>query len=384
MFSYYDCDLLFLAAFTTLVSFWDYWLLALAIISKVINHLCTKRKLPPGPRPWPIIGNLNLIGSVPHESLHHFSQKYGGLMLLKLGSKPVLVASSPEMPVFLKDHLPKFSLCTISRMVMSGKYHSDEPKSNDSIVSFENLQRMLDEWFILGGVINIGDWIPWLNWLDLQGYIRRMKALDLLAGGTDTSATTVEWAFQELARNPKIIEKANQELDRTIGKGRWVEEEDLPQLPYLEAIIKETFRLHPLNTLLAPHYSIEDCNVAGYDIPKGTMVFVNTWSLGRNPKYWDRPEDFIPERFLENDIDIKGRNFTLLPFGSGRRRCPGYKLGIKLVGTTMANLLHGFNWKLVGGVKSEDISKEESYGLTTHPKKPISIIMEPRLPFHLY
>ncbi|XP_019262497.1 PREDICTED: cytochrome P450 71A1-like [Nicotiana attenuata] len=207
---------------------------------------------------------------------------------------------------------------------------------------------------------------------------------DLLTGGTDTSAVAVEWAFQELLRNPKVIEKANQELDRVNRKERWIEEEDFCRLPYIDAIIKETFRLHPLCALLPPHYSIEDCEVAGYDIPNGTTVFVNAWSLGRNPKYWDRAEEFIPERLLENDIDIKGQNFTLLPFGSGRRRCPGYSLGIKVVRTTIANLLHGFNWKLTGGMKAEDISMEEIYGLTTHPKKPTSIIMEPRLSIHLY
>nr|XP_016482051.1 PREDICTED: cytochrome P450 71A1-like [Nicotiana tabacum] len=114
------------------------------------------------------------------------------------------------------------------------------------------------------------------------------------------------------------------------------------------------------------------------------MVFVNTRSLGRNPKYWDNPEEFIPERFLENDIDIKGQNFTLLPFGSGRRKCPAFNLGIKIVRTTLANLLHGFNWKLAGDTKPENISMEKIYGLTTHPKKPISMIMEPRLSNHLY
>ncbi|KAF3642477.1 putative cytochrome 71A1-like [Capsicum annuum] len=454
-------------------------LLALAFLSKNFNH--SKNKLPPGPRPWLIIGNLNLIGSLPHESLPHLSQKYGNLRLLKFGSKPVLVASSPEMakeilqthdaifascptltagkyiiynnsdvswapysahwqqgrkiyqtelfnpkrldsfkyirveerrnlishlyflsgkPVFLKDHLPKFTLCTISRMVMSDKYYSDDEST--SMLSIEQLELMLDEFFILGGVITFGDWIPWLNWLDLQGYIKRMKALeiffteyltnvledhkanakedsipkdmvdgllqlandpnlvvklttnnlmgfilDLFAGGMETSARTVEWAFQELASKPKIIEKAKQELDR---KG------------------KETFRLHPLTTLLPPHCSLEDCNVAGI-----------------NSKNWDRPDKFIPERFLENDIVIiSGNNFTLFPFGSGRSQCPGYSLEIKLFRTTMANLLHGFNWKFAGGMKSEDISMEEIYGLTTHTKKPISIIMEPRLPLHLY
>ncbi|XP_060198633.1 trimethyltridecatetraene synthase-like isoform X1 [Lycium barbarum] len=492
------------------------WLLALVFLSKNFNQY-PKRKLPPGPRPWPIIGNLNLLGSLPHYSLHHLSQKYGDLMLLKFGSKPVLVASSPEMakeilkthdaifasrpalaagkytsfnysnmiwapygahlrqarkicqteifnpkrldsleyihveerrtlisrlfplsgkPILLQDHLPRFTLRTISRLVMSGKYCSD-----DSIVTLQTLQLMLDEWLFLGGVINLGDWVPWLSWFDLQGYIKRMKALgknmteyykyvledhkakrqteenyvptdmvdvllhladdpnlevklttdsmmgiihDLLAGGTDTSAAAIEWAFQELLRRPNIIDKAHQELDVAIGKERWVEEEDFSKLPYLEAIIKETFRLHPVAALLPPHYSLEDCNVAGYDIPKGTLVYVNAWSLGRNPKYWDRPEEFIPERFIENNVDIKGQNFTMLPFGSGRRKCPAYSLGIKVVRTTMANLLHGFNWKLPRDMNPEDISTEEIYGLSTHPNKPISMIMEPRLPLHLY
>lgn len=94
----------------------------------------------------------------------------------------------------------------------------------------------------------------------------------MLAGGTDTSATAIEWAFQELMRNPKMIEKAKEELDRRIGKGRWVEEEDLTQFPYIDAIIKETFKLHPLTSLLPPHYSTDDCNVVGYDIPKGTTM----------------------------------------------------------------------------------------------------------------
>ncbi|KAL0290014.1 UNVERIFIED_CONTAM: cytochrome [Sesamum calycinum] len=129
-------------------------------------------------------------------------------------------------------------------------------------------------------------------------------------------------------------------------------------------------RLHPIATLLAPHYAMEDCKVAGYDIAKGTAVLINTWSLGRDPNSWDSPFEFLPERFLDKDIDIMGSNFSILPFGSGRRRCPGYALGLKVIRTTLANLLHGFELKLVGGMKPEDVSVEEVYGLTTHPKEP--------------
>lgn len=207
----------------------------------------------------------------------------------------------------------------------------------------------------------------------------------MLAGGTDTSASTIEWAIHEILRHPRVAEKAKDELNKVIGKGRWVEEADLSQLPYINAIIKESFRLHPLSPLPPPHCAIEDCRVAGYDIPKGTAVLINTWSIGRDPSSWDAPEEFLPERFLgEEDIDVSGTNFALLPFGSGRRRCPGYRLGLRIVGTTLANLLHGFEMRLVEGMRPQDICVEELYGLTTRPKESVELIMEPTLSPHLY
>ncbi|KAH0746161.1 hypothetical protein KY285_007818 [Solanum tuberosum] len=136
--------------------------------------------------------------------------------------------------------------------------------------------------------------------------------------------------------------------------------------------------------MLAPHCAIEDCNVAGYDVEKGTTVLVNVWTIGRDPKYWDRAEEFLPERFLEKDIDMDGHNFSFLPFGSGRSRCPGYSLGLKVIRATLANMLHGFIWKLPQGMNTESISVEEHYGLTTHPKFPVPVILEPRLSSHLY
>lgn len=209
---------------------------------------------------------------------------------------------------------------------------------------------------------------------------------NLLLGGTDTSTTTIEWAMMELIRHPNLIEKATEELDRIIGRERWVKEDDYEKLPLMEAIIKETMRKHPLTTLLAPHYATEDCNVAGYHVFKGTTVLINVWSMGRNPKYWDSPQEFLPERFLGkyNNIDVMGQNLALIPFGSGRRRCPGYKLGMRIVRLILANLLHGFHWTLLPGMKVEDICMEEIYGLTTCPKTPLSFIVEPRLPVYLY
>ena len=184
---------------------------------------------------------------------------------------------------------------------------------------------------------------------------------DLIAGGKDTSATTVEWAMSELLKQPHLIRKATEEIDRVIGKDRLVEERDIPQLPYINAIMKETMRKHPVAALLAPHLALEDCNIAGYEIRKGTRIFINTWSIGRNLSIWDAPEEFCPERFLGKDIDVKGQNFELLPFGSGRRMCPGYSLGLKMISSSLANLLHGFNWKLPDNMKVEDLGMDEIY-----------------------
>ena len=207
---------------------------------------------------------------------------------------------------------------------------------------------------------------------------------DLIAGGTDTSATTVEWAMSELLKQPHLIKKATVELDKVIGRDRWVEERDIPQLPYINAIMKETTRKHPVAVLLAPHLALEDCNIAGYEIRKGTRIFINTWSIGRNPSIWDAPEEFCPERFLGKDIDVKGQNFELLPFGSGRRMCPGYSLGLKMINSSLANLLHGFNWKLPDNMKVEDLGMDEVYGLATPRKFPLIAVVEPRLPLNLY
>ncbi|KAH6763859.1 hypothetical protein C2S51_015108 [Perilla frutescens var. frutescens] len=225
-------------------------------------------------------------------------------------------------------------------------------------------------------------WTRCCSWLRIL--ISKLSSQDLLVAGTDTTATTVEWAIHRLMRYPRVIEKARAELDRVIGRNRWVEEEDLSELPYINAIMKETMRFHPITPLMPPHYAIDDCKVGGYDISKGTVVITNIFSFGRDPNTWDSPQEFLPERFIGKEIDIFGNNFSLLPFGSGRRMCVGYKLGDKMVGTALANWLHGFELKLVEGMRAQDICMDEVYGLSVHPKQPLPIIMEPALPTHLY
>ncbi|EER95892.2 flavonoid 3'-monooxygenase [Sorghum bicolor] len=211
---------------------------------------------------------------------------------------------------------------------------------------------------------------------------------DIIAGGTESSAVTIEWAMSELLRHPEAMAAATAELDRVVGSGRWVEERDLPELPYIDAVVKETLRLHPVGPLLVPHHAREDTVVAGYDVPAGARVLVNAWAIARDPASWpDAPEAFRPERFLGGAaaaVDVRGAHFELLPFGSGRRICPAYDLAMKLVAAGVANLVHGFAWRLPDGVAPEDVSMEEHVGLSTRRKVPLVAVAEPRLPTHLY
>ncbi|KAG0469507.1 hypothetical protein HPP92_016207 [Vanilla planifolia] len=503
-------------------------LFVILLLKAVGVGVCRRRlNLPPGPRPWPIIGNLNLIGALPHRSIHALSKQYGPLMQLRFGSFPVVVGSSVTMaklflkthdlaisgrpttnagkhtaynysditwsqygpywrqarkmcmtelfsqkrldsyehirsaelrrllhrlfhaagkPILLKDHLSTLSLNVISRMVFGRRYLdpevTEDPTVPQPLVTPEEFKKMLDELFLLNGVLNIGDSIPWLNFLDLQGYVRRMKALgiklnrfmehvldehmarrvvegekftardmvdvliqfaenplldvklsrdslkafsqDLIAGGTESSAVTVEWAMSELLRRPEAMEKAMEELDRVVGRERWVEEKEAAELPYISAIVKETMRLHPVALMLVPRLAREDVVIDGYDIPAGTRVLVNTFSIGRDPEIWEDPVEFRPERFLGSEVDVKGQDFELLPFGSGRRMCPGYALGIRVIHSSLASILQGFHWRLPDGIRPDQISMEEVFGLSTPKKIPLVAVATPRLSDHLY
>ncbi|KAL6880598.1 hypothetical protein ACP4OV_012163 [Aristida adscensionis] len=516
--------------------------LATALFLVAVHHHRRRRrgqkyKLPPGPRPWPVIGNLHLIGALPHRSFHELAARHGPVMSLRLGAFPAVVGSSVgaarfflktqdlafldrprtaagrhtlydhsnmlslhygaywrqarrlfqaelfaarrltalehvraeevrammreiwsspaaaagggERAVALRDRLLMVSLNVISRMVLGKKYvvaESGGGGGESPVTTPEEFRWMVQELFVLNGVINVGDVIPWLNWLDLQGYVRRMKrlgkmfdrflehvldehderrrregeqfvamdmvdqllqladdpnlevpierngvkafTLDLIAGGTDTSSVTVEWAMSELLRNPEALAKATKELDRVVGRDRLVTEGDIPSLPYLEAIVKETMRLHPVAPLLTPRVCREDTTVpGGYHIPAGTRVFINAWAIGRDPVAWEAPAAFRPDRFTGAGaaVDVKGQDFALLPFGSGRRMCPGLPLGLRMVQLTLASLLQGFAWRLPGGeAAAVELSMEEKFGLTMPRLVPLEAVAAPRLPAHLY
>ncbi|XP_020583590.1 cytochrome P450 93A2-like [Phalaenopsis equestris] len=181
----------------------------------------------------------------------------------------------------------------------------------------------------------------------------------------------------ELINNPIYMQKARAELDTIVGNHRLVDENDIPNLPYLKAIVMETLRLHP-PTPLIPRESDKDCMVDGFNIPAKTRLFINVWAIGRESKYWPDPLKFMPERFLVNEdndnviIDVRGQHFHLIPFGSGRRGCPGITAALQVVYSALASLIQCFEWKVAGD--GEKIDMTEASGLTLRRATPLLCI----------
>nr|AXY97727.1 Cytochrome P450, family 71, subfamily B, polypeptide 37 [Populus tomentosa] len=267
---------------------------------------------------------------------------------------------------------------------------------------------------------NLGDYIPPIAPLDLQGLTKRMKAigkvfddffekiidehiqfkdenrtkdfeeldllidlgseeteyrigrgnikaiiLDMLVGSMDTPAAAIEWTLSELIKHPRVMKKVQKELEEKIGM-----ESDLEGLEYLHMVIKEAFRLHPVAPLLVPHESMEDCTIDGFLIPQKTRVLVNVWAIGRDQSAWTDEESDLEgleylERFAGSNIDVRGRDFQLLTFGAGRRSCPGMHLGLTMVRQIVAQLVHCFDWELPNNMLPEELDMTEAFGLVT-------------------
>jgi cytochrome P450 len=195
----------------------------------------------------------------------------------------------------------------------------------------------------------------------------------MFEAGTDTSFIVLEYAMIKLMQNPHLMAKLQTKVRMAIPKGKdMITEDDLNanDMAFLKAVIKETLRLHPPAPLLAPHLSMADCDIEGYTIPSGTRVIVNAWALARDPSHWERAEEFMPERFMEGGsafaMDYRGNDFVYLPFGTGRRICPGISFAISVVEIMLANLMYHFNWELPPETKVRGIDMSESFGVTVH------------------
>ncbi|KAM7475369.1 hypothetical protein LguiB_022612 [Lonicera macranthoides] len=289
-----------------------------------------------------------------------------------------------------------------------------------------NLKNIIDELFDLGGTFNLADYVPLLRAFDLQGLTRRMKKTskamdkiletiideheknanngapsdmdfidiilslknktkkshdelsstisrtnikaivqDMIVAAIDTSHVTIQWVLSELIRHPRVMKRLQEELETAVGFGKIVEESDLPKLEYLGMVVKESLRLHPVGPLLIPRESMEDIVINGYFIPKKTWIFVNCWAIGRDPNEWsENAEEFLPERFVGSNVDLRGRDFKLIPFGSGRRGCPGINLGLINIQLVVAQLVHCFDWELPNAMSPSDLDMSEVFSLT--------------------
>ncbi|KAL2515524.1 Cytochrome [Forsythia ovata] len=497
-----------------IVSLVSFVLFIIFLYKWYFNRAPTARKrLPPSPRKFPVIGNLHQLGLYPHRSLQALSKRYGSLMMLHLGRFPAVIVSSADAArEILKNqdlifsNRPKSSIldkvlygskdiaftpygehwrqvrsiCVLqllsNKRVQSFRHIREEETSlmiakirhscssssslinlSDILVALTNdiicrvalgrkysdgedstkFESMLKEIGELIGIFNVEDYIPWLKWINTinglnarveksaklldeflsdvveehrnrkQGKTDRngsknggggpdlvdillevqrenkagfpietdtIKAVifDMFAAGTDTTSTVLEWTLAELLKHPKTMEKLQNEVRQVAGNKSEISEDDLEKMPYLKAAMKESLRLHPPIPLLVPRESTQDSKVMGYDIAVGTRVIVNSWAIARDPMMWENPNEFNPERFFNTGIDFKGFNFEFIPFGAGRRGCPGIIFAIGVDELALAKLVHKFNF-----VAEKDLDMTEAPGSTIHKKSPLLVVATP-------
>ncbi|KAI3513043.1 hypothetical protein L1887_20368 [Cichorium endivia] len=367
--------------------------------------------------------NLRRIASIEILSIHRLNELHdvradeGRLLIRKL-------LSHSSSPVDVKLVFYELTLNVMMRMISGKRYFGgDIPEVEEEGKRFREI---LDETFKLAGATNVGDYLPFSGWLGVKGLEEKLIALRknrdiffqglieqlrkskgennkktmidvllslqesdpkyytdemirsfilvLLSAGTDTSAGTMEWAMSLLLNNPQVLQKAQKEIDTVIGTDRLLDESDIINLPYLRCIINETQRIKPAGPLLVPHESSEECTIGGYKIPRGTMLLVNQWAIHHDPKLWPDPESFNPERFegLEGTRD----GFKLMPFGSGRRSCPGEGLAVRVLGSTLGLLIQCFEWERMS---EEMVDMREGTGLNMPKAVPLVAKCKPRV-----
>ncbi|KAI3673132.1 hypothetical protein L6452_39247 [Arctium lappa] len=343
--------------------------------------------------------------------------------------------SEEMLKVDMKQWFENLALNMILRMIFGDRFSTGEGNRD----RFKKSVRMFSQ--VLGAFVP-SDAIPGLRWLDLGGYEKKMKkiakeldvilegwleehkakmdsiqqedhegkdqvfmatllsrvkeelnedlygfsvdtvvkatCLAILAASVDTIPATLTWVLALLINNPRVLKKAQNELEIHVGRDGEVEDSNLKNLVYLQAVIKESMRLYPVAPLLVPHESIEDCIIGGYTVPKGTQLLVNVWKIQHDPEIWTDPFEFQPDRFLtsKREIDVRGQHFELIPFGSGRRMCIGSSLALEAMQLILASIIHGFEFRNPSNEQKIDMT--ESHGLVKHKATPLELLVVPR------
>ncbi|KAI9116512.1 hypothetical protein K1719_012679 [Acacia pycnantha] len=258
------------------------------------------------------------------------------------------------------------------------KLHKDGDKVFDDIIREHKEKKINNDGAVEEDLVDVLLKIQKDNDFDIPLSLDNIKAVlkDVFFAGTETSATTADWAMSELLKNPKVMKEAQEEVRRVYGGKGYVDESELHNLKYISAVIKETLRLHSPAALLVPRESSESCEINGYMIPCKTKIIINAWAIGRDPKNWNNPEMFEPKRFLDTmlDYNFKGSNFEFIPFGAGRRICPGVTFVTPVLELLLSNLLYHFSWKLPEGMRLEELDMDESFGLAVRRKNDLILV----------
>ncbi|CAN8328307.1 unnamed protein product [Cochlearia groenlandica] len=364
---------------------------------------------------------LNGSAEIRHDEVKRLLQKLHGLSL----ERPAKVE--------LRPLLTGLTLNVIMRM-MTGKRFFEEEKAGNEAISLE-FRELLAEILELSAADNPADFLPVLGWFDYNGLIKRAKrigekmdtflqgflnehrankgklefqntmishlldsqkkephyyndvtikglVLMLVLGGTDTSALTIEWAMSNLINHQQVLETTRQSIiDTQISSSsssstiRLLKEEDLVNMNYLNNVVSETLRLYPIAPLMVPHFSSSDCVIGGFNVPRDTMVLVNLWAIHRDPNVWDDPTSFKPERFEGKDYKFGQYSSKMMPFGLGRRVCPGLGLANRVVGLLVGSLVQCFEWESGSGGL---VDMTEGHGLSMPKAEPLVVTCTPR------
>ncbi|GAY39425.1 hypothetical protein CUMW_044270 [Citrus unshiu] len=346
---------------------------------------------------------------------------------------------SDQILLEMKKWFGDLNLNVILMMIAGKRYFGGRAENDETEV--RRYRAAIRNFFRLGGVFLVRDALPFLGWLDIGGYEKAMKktakeldslieewieehrrkkesganldldfidvllsvlegegvdlsdfdvdtvikatTMTIIVGATDTTTVNLTWALSLLLNNRRELEKVKKELDSVVGKERLLCESDIEKLVYLQAVIKETLRLYPAGPLAGARQFTEDCTVAEYHVPKGTRLVLNLWKLQTDPRVWSDPLEFKPERFLttHKDVDVKGQHFELLPFGGGRRACPGISFALQMSHLALAAFLHAFDISTPGEAW---VDMTGTAGLTNIRATPLEILLKPRLPSNLY